>query len=108
MDKQEYLLVFCTTPNLEVAEELTHHLIGQKLAACVNIIPNLASIYSWQGKEEVSSELLLIIKTMTEHYSGLESALLNIHPYECPEIVAIPFSLGYEGYLKWINKTLSS
>jgi len=106
MPNSEYQVVLCTCPNQATAEKLAHLIIDAKLAACVNIIPNLTSIYRWQDKIETSSEQLLIIKTKKSVYTTLESSLIKAHPYECPEIVALSITQGFTGYLQWIDKTV--
>ena len=102
----EYQLVLCTCPNPEVAEKLARLIIESKFAACVNMVPNLTSVYTWQEKIETSTEVLLIIKTKANIYHKLEGSLKKAHPYECPEIIAIPITKGSEQYLQWIDKTL--
>jgi periplasmic divalent cation tolerance protein len=101
-----YRVVLCTCPDMETATQLANHIVGAKLAACVNIIPHLTSIYSWNNKIEKTSEILLIIKTTLQFYKALEVYLADAHPYECPEIIALPIEQGLTGYLKWIDDTL--
>lgn len=103
----DYQLVLCTCPTQAVAETLAHHLVESKLAACVNIVPNLTSIFSWAGKIETTTEVLLILKTTSEAYSRLETTLLENHPYDCPEIIGFPIKHGYRGYLQWITENVS-
>lgn len=100
---QNFLLVFCTCPNTETAEKLATQVVEQRLAACVNVIPGLQSIFRWQEKIENVPEVLLLIKTTASNYAALESFLKDNHPYECPEIIGLPFELGYKGYLQWLN-----
>lgn len=96
------LLIFCTCPNRETAEQIANHLVEEQLAACINISSPVTSIYSWQGKIESEEELLLSIKTSRRRYSELEQAILNLHPYELPEIIAVPVEQGLSGYLDWV------
>jgi len=105
--QEVYQIVFCTCPNQEIAVKLGSALVEAKLAACVNIIPGLTSIYTWQEKIETSTEVLLIIKTKTSLFQALETFILQNHPYECPEIVGIPISQGFSGYLQWIEKSVA-
>lgn len=103
---QHYLVVYCTAPNLEIGKKLAKLVVESKLAACVNIIPNIHSVYTWENKLETSEEVLLFIKTQKEAFSGLEKILKESHPYECPEIIAIPIELGSKGYLQWLNQNI--
>lgn len=82
--------------------ELAHRLIDERLAACVNVLSDCTSIYRWQGKNEIVSEVPVLIKTLAEHYAQLEQLIKSIHPYELPEIIAVPISSGLPAYLKWI------
>jgi periplasmic divalent cation tolerance protein len=79
--------------------------VRARLAACVNILPGVQSVYLWQGAEEVSEELILVIKTREERYPALERILLERHPYELPEIIATPITQGLAGYLGWIDES---
>lgn len=102
----QYLIVFCTCPDDTTAYALAKQLVENKLAACVNLMPNLQSIYCWKGQIETAKEVQLIIKTTSDAYKKLEAFLQNAHPYECPEIVALPITQGLPGYLQWINESL--
>ena len=99
-------MVFCTVPSGEVAAELARALVGEKLAACVNIVPGLRSIYRWNGEICDDAELLLIIKTARDRFEALRARLVQRHPYECPEVVALGIEDGNPSYLDWIvNET---
>ena len=89
------------------AEELAKRLVASRLAACVNILPGLTSVYEWKGAVEMDSELLLLAKTSAACYPALESTLRQAHPYELPEIVCIPIVAGLSGYLEWIEESVS-
>jgi periplasmic divalent cation tolerance protein len=102
----DYCLVLCTCPDLLTARKLAESLVADKLAACVNILPSISSVYLWQGKIESASELLLLIKTRTDIYSELEAFIAKVHPYDVPEIVALPFVAGSSLYLSWISSSL--
>ncbi len=78
-------------------------LIDEGLAACVNIVPGLTSIYKWQGKKETGTEVLLIIKSRSDCYARLESTITSLHPYELPEIISVPIQHGLKSYLDWID-----
>lgn len=102
------LLVLCTCPDKAVGQQLARQLVESRLAACVNVLPELTSIYTWEEKLETATEVLLLIKTTEEVYQKLEIFLAKAHPYDCPEIIAIPIKQGLTGYLKWINETVLS
>ena len=98
------LLVLCTCPADGTAERLAEALVSNECAACVNIVPPLRSIYRWQGELENSEEVLLLIKTTESGYPSLQSTLEAMHPYEVPEIIAVPVSHGLSGYLDWVRE----
>jgi periplasmic divalent cation tolerance protein len=100
------LLVYCTCPDRIVAGELATALVERGLAACVNILPGVESVYRWQGKIERDDEILLLIKSDTAHFSALEDTISNLHPYEVPEILAVPVEAGHQPYLEWIDQCL--
>jgi periplasmic divalent cation tolerance protein len=102
----EALLVLTTCPH-DVATELARTLVHQKLAACVNILPTVQAIYRWHDAVEENKETLLFIKTTTSRYESLEKEILKLHPYETPEILAIPTSHASSTYLSWIVSSCS-
>jgi periplasmic divalent cation tolerance protein len=102
----KYRLVISTCPDMETAESLAAMLVGEKLAACVSILPGARSIYEWQGKVEKESELILLIKSRDDRLPQLKERLLEIHPYELPEIIAVPIEGGLQTYLSWIDTQL--
>ncbi len=95
-------LVLTTCPNRRAAQRIARTLVEERLAACVNIIPVAQSVYRWRGKIESASELLLIIKSPRRAYAKLEKRLRALHPYELPEVIAVPIISGYRPYLAWI------
>jgi periplasmic divalent cation tolerance protein len=97
------LLVYCTCPDPDTALRIAKALVDQQLAACVNVVPGLISVYRWQGQMETAQEVLLLIKTRQAVYPELEAALLALHPYELPEIIAVPIEAGLPAYLSWIE-----
>lgn len=101
-----YQIIFCTCPDQKTAEQIASLLVEQKLAACVNIIAGVTSVYEWQGKIETSQEQLLIIKSHADKYDAIENKIKTNHPYELPEIIAVPIDRGLPDYLQWINKCL--
>lgn len=98
----ETLLVLTNLPDEDTAWHLADHLVGQRLAACVNILAPCRSVYRWEGKVEDATEVPVLIKTTAERYEALEAAIRAIHPYELPEIVAVPLARGLPGYLAWV------
>ena len=101
---QEVLLVLCNCPDDATADRLADELVTTGLAACVNIGPTVTSVYQWQGTIERAQERTLFIKTTQATYSRVEASLRAGHPYELPEIVAIPITQGLPGYLEWVRK----
>ena len=96
------LLVFTTLPTADAAVQLARTLVEEKLAACANLFPAVRSIYRWQGKLQDENEVLLILKTRADHFERLKLRLLEIHPYEVPEVLAVPVEQGYAPYLEWL------
>lgn len=103
-----YQLVFNTCPDQTTAEKLAKQLVTEKLAACVNILPNLTSVYQWQGNIETANEYLLMIKTEKDQYQAIENWIQTNHPYELPEIIAVSIDHGLPKYLQWINSCVST
>jgi periplasmic divalent cation tolerance protein len=100
------VVAFSTVATQEDAEHIARTLVQRRLAACVNIVPGLTSVYSWKGEVETDQELLLVIKTRRERLDALRQALLKVHPYEVPELIALPVEGGSEAYLKWIDDSV--
>jgi len=97
------LLVMTNVPDAELAATMATSLVEQGLAACVNILPPVKSVYRWQGKVEHATEFSLLIKTTSVRYAELQAAIISMHPYEVPEIIAIPVTAGLPAYLNWIE-----
>jgi periplasmic divalent cation tolerance protein len=97
------LVVLVTTPDLDQARQIGKELVSQRLAACVNIIPAIESIYTWNGQTEVSAETLLVIKTTEERYQQLEELVKALHQYTTPEVVALRIDRGLAAYLSWLH-----
>lgn len=98
------LIALCTCPDAAVADRIAHALVEERLAACVNRLAGVASTYRWNGAVSVESEVLLVIKTARERYAALEARIVELHPYEVLEVIAIPIGAGYAPYLDWIAK----
>jgi len=99
----EILLVITTMPDEQSAEKLAQHLVEVRVAACVNRLAPCVSTYRWQGSVEAASEVPLLIKTTRSAYPRLEKLICDEHPYELPEIVAVPVEAGLPAYLDWVN-----
>ena len=99
------IVVFMTAANGEEATRLADMLVGAHLAACVQILPEMESVYRWQGKIERQAEVLLIAKTTIAKFDDLEREVRALHSYETPEIVAVPIVTGSAPYLEWLVKT---
>lgn len=103
----DVLIVYCTFPapgaDGDKALDIARALVDDKLVACVNLIPQVRSIYSWQGQVCDDQETLAIIKTTAARFEALRARILDLHPYECPEIIAVPLSAGHPDYLAWVR-----
>lgn len=98
------VVVFCTCPDQLSAEQIAKSLVAQGLAACVNLIPHVISVFQWQGKQESEQEVLMLIKTRDERYPDVEKAVKSLHPYELPELITVPVSRGLPEYLNWVDQ----
>jgi periplasmic divalent cation tolerance protein len=94
---------FVTAPNEEVAKKIARGLVESKLAACVNVIPKITSIYEWQGKIEEDTEVMMMIKTRTSRLEDLTKYVKDNHPYDVPEVISSKIDQGNPAYLKWIG-----
>ena len=99
---EETLLVLTNLPDADTAKRIARLLVEQRLAACVNILAPCTSIYRWQNQIESASETPMLIKTTLLRYPALQAALTEAHPYELPEIIAVPVTQGLPGYLDWV------
>jgi periplasmic divalent cation tolerance protein len=106
-ESDEHQLVFCTCPDRESAQLIAEQLVGQKLAACVNILPGVISVYRWQGNIEESDEHMLVIKTVSDAFEELANTINELHPYELPEVIGVPIESGSLDYLNWISENTS-
>ncbi|GAA4871359.1 divalent-cation tolerance protein CutA [Ferrimonas pelagia] len=100
----EYQVVLCTCPDESAGKALAAHLLQQGLAACINLIPGVLSMYQWDGKLCEERECQLVIKTRAEQQPALEAAICQHHPYDVPEIIALPIQWGHQAYLDWIKQ----
>ena len=99
-----YIQVSTTVEKKEDADRIAKILVETRVAACVQVIGPIRSTYWWKGKVEEASEWLCVMKTREELYSDLEASLKAVHPYQVPEIIAVPLTKGSEGYLRWIEE----
>ena len=106
MSESESIAVFMTASTAEEADRLAEMLIEKRLAACVQIIPQMKSVYRWRGNVERSSEILLIAKTVNSRFSELEKEVKALHSYETPEIVALTITAGSSSYLDWLRTSV--
>lgn len=103
----ETMLVISNLPDQESAQALARTVIEQRLAACVNVMAPCASVYRWRGEVETATEVPVLMKTTRERYAALEAAIKEMHPYELPEIIAVPLSAGLPAYLAWVEAQTS-
>ena len=106
MDDDDPIIVFMTAANGEEATRLADMLVGAHLAACVQILPEIESVYRWQGKVERQAEVLLIAKTVRGKFDELEREVRALHSYDTPEIIAVPIVTGSTPYLEWLSKAV--
>lgn len=101
-------LVLTTLPNPEAAAKLAKSIVEEKLAACANLFPALRSLYRWEGKLQDDNEVLVLFKTHKARYERLKARILELHPYELPEILAVAVEQGHQAYLDWIARETTS
>ena len=98
----DVIIVLTNLPDREAAVELANALVAKKLAACVSVLAECASVYRWKGRVETAAEVPVLIKTRTARYAEVEAAIRGLHPYELPEIIAVPAVRGFDDYLQWV------
>jgi periplasmic divalent cation tolerance protein len=102
----ERLLVLTTVARAEDAERIAEALVEERLAACVNVLPGVRSIYRWKGAVEREEERLLVVKTRADRFAALRDRVLALHPYEVPEVVAVTIEAGSPAYLRWLDESV--
>lgn len=105
---EDYCLVLCTCPDRVSATRLASTLVERRLAACVNQLPGVVSTYTWQDEVRHDEEVLLLIKTTVMAYESVEKTLKAAHPYELPEILAVPLRAGLPKYLSWVSDSIAT
>lgn len=104
--KTKLIQIQCSVPTKKVAKKIARALVDEHLCACVNISPKITSVYIYDGEFCEDEERLLLIKTDAEHYTDVEKRILELHPYEVPEVIVLPVIKGSKEYLKWAKKAL--
>jgi periplasmic divalent cation tolerance protein len=104
MIEEPTLLVLTNLGDIDSARRIARALVEQRLAACVNLLPGVQSVYRWQGAVEEEGEVTLLIKTSAARYAELEAAIRALHPYQLPEVIAVPIADGLPDYLDWIRQ----
>lgn len=100
------VVVLCTVGGEADARRIAEALLEQRLAACVSVVPSVVSSYRWKGRLEREPEQLLLIKTRRDRFEALREAVLGLHPYEVPELIALPVTAGHGAYLAWIDESV--
>lgn len=103
----EHCLVLSTVASAEDGERLAHALVERRVAACVNVLPGVTSFYRWEGKVQKDEERLLLIKTRADRFEDLRAALVDLHPYEVPEVIALDVARGHGPYLSWLDASVA-
>ena len=104
MNKNHHLAVYCTCPDENTADRIAQTLVNEGLSACINIVPSVKSVYRWQGRIESATESLMIIKIAASNYERIEQRIVELHPYELPEVIGVPIIAGLEPYLAWLTQ----
>ncbi len=104
----DFLVILMTAPGLESARQIARALVEKRLAACVNLLPGVTSIYRWEGQVQEDAEVLLICKTRRARLAALQEEVKAIHPYQVPEILALPVAAGSEAYLNWVGESVQT
>jgi periplasmic divalent cation tolerance protein len=102
----ERVVALSTVATAEDAQRIARALVERRLAACVNVVPGLSSFYRWEGRVQCDEERLLVIKTRSDRLQALRAVLVSLHPYEVPELVALPVVGGHAPYLAWLDRCL--
>lgn len=101
------LVVYVTFPGREAAGSVAERLVEERLAACCNLLPGVESVYRWEGRVETAQECLMLAKTTAERFPALRDRVMELHPYDLPEVIAVPVTVGLEPYLGWVGESVS-
>lgn len=108
LTKSEIIIVFVTVPGLREGSRISRAILKSRLAACVNVIPGVQSMYQWEGKIVRDKEAMLVMKTTRLRYRELEQKIKKLHPYEVPEVIAIPLICGSSQYIEWVTREVAN
>ncbi len=103
----DVLVVLITVPSLEVGGRIARALVEERLAACVNLVPGMTSVFWWEGAVQTEAEALLLAKTLSPRFEALAARVRSLHPYAVPEIIALPLHAGHEDYLDWVREAVA-
>jgi len=103
-EQSSYSLAYITAPDTDIAKKIGSHLIETRLAACVNIVPGMSSLYHWKGTVQEDFEVIILAKTTVQNQNELISCVTEMHPYECPCVIILPIMNGYQPFLQWIDE----
>jgi periplasmic divalent cation tolerance protein len=103
----ERVVVLGTTGSADDAERIAAAVVEKGLAACVNVVPGVVSVYRWKGDVHRDEEWLLVMKTTSARFEALRKAIVDLHPYDVPEVIQLPIEGGHEPYLEWIDSSVS-
>ena len=106
MTAADILVVLVTTPSVEDGQTIARSLVAEGLAACVNVVPGVRSVFFWEGRLQEEVEALLVVKTRRERYEALQRRILELHAYSIPEVLALPVETGSPAYLAWVAETV--
>jgi len=106
-EENQYVVVLCTCPDEAVGAQLAEAVVAEGLAACVNRLPGVVSTFRWEGRVQEEREVLLVIKTAGERLDALAERIRSLHPYELPEVVAVPVTGGLKKYLAWLGESVA-
>ena len=106
--KSEVIIVFVTVPGLREGSRISKAILTSRLAACVNVIPGVQSMYQWKGKIVREKEAMLVMKTTRARYQKLEQKIKQLHPYEVPEVIAMPLICGSPQYIGWVTREVAN
>ncbi|MEJ2214323.1 MAG: divalent-cation tolerance protein CutA [Gammaproteobacteria bacterium] len=98
------IVIYCTCPDIETAERISRLSVEQRMAACINMIPGITSIYTWDGNIQQDQEVLLVIKSTKDRFGDIQNLINDEHPYDLPELIAVPITESSPDYLEWIKQ----